>query len=111
MLDLLHFVVILPNLFISLTEKTGFIMLLTLWVIHAALRQIEAWQRIGLNLTTAINLSVWNLQSQELPEQIEGLLKSCCVDPARLQLEITESAIMVDPGSVLKNLQRMNSMG
>ena len=103
--------VIRPNRFIALAEKTGLIMPLTLWVIHAALRQIEAWQKMGLNLTTAVNLSVWNLQSQELPEQIEGLLKTCAVDPSRLQLEITESAIMVDPGRVLKNLQRMNGMG
>ena len=106
-----QFGVIRPSRFIALAEKTGLIMPLTLWVIHAALRQIEAWQRMGLNLTTAVNLSVWNLQSQELPEQIEGLLKTCGVDPSRLQLEITESAIMVDPARVLKNLQRMNSMG
>ncbi len=106
-----QFGVIRPNRFISLAEKTGLIMPLTLWVIHAALRQSQAWQKLGLDLTTAVNLSVWNLQSQELPEQIEGLLETCSVDPARLQLEITESAIMVDPTRVLKNLQRMSSMG
>jgi diguanylate cyclase (GGDEF)-like protein len=106
-----QFGVIRPNRFIPLAEKTGLIMPLTLWVIHAALRQCQVWQQIGLDITTAVNLSAWNLQSDQLPEQLEGLLKSCAVDPSRLQLEITESAIMVDPTRALTNLKRMRGMG
>ena len=106
-----QFGVIRPNRFIPLAEKTGLIMPLTLWVIHTALRQCQVWQQLGLDITTAVNLSAWNLQSEQLPEQIEGLLKSCAVDPSRLQLEITESAIMVDPTRALTNLKRMRGMG
>jgi diguanylate cyclase (GGDEF)-like protein len=106
-----QFGVIRPNHFIPLAEKTGLVMPLTLWVIHAALRQSQIWKELGLDITIAANLSAWNLQSQELPEQIAGLLKTCCVDPGRLQLEITESAIMVDPGRALRNLKYMTNMG
>ncbi|HWP56871.1 MAG TPA: EAL domain-containing protein [Candidatus Acidoferrales bacterium] len=106
-----QFGVIKPNRFIPLAEKTGLIMPLTLWVIHAALRQCHIWQQLGIEITTAVNLSAWNLQSDQLPEQLEGLLKSCAVDPSRMQLEITESAIMIDPTRALANLKRMRAMG
>jgi EAL domain-containing protein (putative c-di-GMP-specific phosphodiesterase class I) len=84
---------------------------LTLWVLHEALRQCHAWQKMGLDVTTAVNLSVWNLQSQELPDQITGLLKTCAVEPDLLQLEITESAIMMDPARSMETLKRINNMG
>jgi diguanylate cyclase (GGDEF)-like protein len=103
--------IIRPARFISLAEQTGLIMPLTLWVLHEALRQCHAWQKMGLDVTTAVNLSVWNLQSQELPDQISGLLKTCAVEPDLLQLEITESAIMMDPARSMETLKRINHMG
>lgn len=103
--------IIRPARFISLAEQTGLIMPLTLWVLHEALRQCHAWQKMGLDVTTAVNLSVWNLQSQELPDQITGLLKTCAVEPDLLQLEITESAIMMDPARSMETLKRINNMG
>jgi predicted signal transduction protein with EAL and GGDEF domain len=102
---------LLPVRFIPLAEQTGLIMPLTLWVLHEALRQSRAWRQLGLNLHTAVNLSVWNLQSQELPDQIAGLLRTCAVEPDSLQLEITESAIMVDPSRAMETLTRITDLG
>ena len=47
---------------------------------------------------------MWNLEAQELPEQIVGLLRDTGVPPANLELEITESSIMGDPQRVITTL-------
>lgn len=100
-----------PDQFISLAERTGLIMPLTLWVLHEALSQCSAWNRENRKLTMAVNLSVWNLQAGELPDQIAGLLASCGVSPAQLELEITESAIMANPQRAMESVTRMKNMG
>jgi diguanylate cyclase (GGDEF)-like protein len=102
---------ILPNEFIPVAEQTGLIMPLTLWVIHQALRQLETWNHCDLKIGMAVNLSTWNLQAGEFPEQVEGLLASCIVPPTQLQFEITESGIMTDPERVMEVVMRIRNMG
>ena len=106
-----HLGTIPPDQFIPLAERTGFIMPLTLWVVHAALAQCAAWEGENRNLRMAVNLSTWNLQAVELPEQIRGLIASSGVPPSQLELEITESAIMANPEQTLENVTRMKKMG
>src|SRR5918999_5228190 len=77
-----------PDEFIPVAERTGLIIPLTLWVLHQALLQCRTWNAMGLNLNVAVNLSMWNLEAQELPGQIQGMLKSVGVPPDRLELEI-----------------------
>ncbi len=103
--------VMAPDQFIPLAERTGLIRPLTVWVIDMALRQYRAWVQEGLNLSVAVNLSRRNLQSQELPEQIAGLLQDSGISAANLQLEITESSIMENPARAMEVLSRMTSMG
>lgn len=102
---------ILPDDFIPLAEQTGLIMPLTLWVIHQALRQLETWNHCDLKIGMALNLSTWNLQAGEFPEQVEGLLASCVVPPTQLQFEITESVIMTDPERVMEVVMRIRNTG
>jgi diguanylate cyclase (GGDEF)-like protein len=99
-----------PDQFIPLAERTGFIMPLTLWILHAALAQCAAWNRENC-FRMAVNLSMWNLQAIELPEQIMGLITSSAISPSQLQLEVTESAIMANPEQALENVTRMKKMG
>ncbi|MFQ5684603.1 MAG: putative bifunctional diguanylate cyclase/phosphodiesterase [Candidatus Binatia bacterium] len=103
--------IIPPDQFIPVAEQTGLIMPFTLWVLHEALRQCHAWNQAGLNIKVATNLSMWNLQARELPDQIAGLLKSCEVSPDQLELEITESSIMANPARTMENLTSMSHMG
>ncbi len=86
--------ILIPEHFVPLAEKTGLIMPLTLWVLNEALRQCCIWNKEGREMTVAINLSPWNLQSSVLPQQIKGLLASSGVAASQLELEITESALM-----------------
>jgi EAL domain-containing protein (putative c-di-GMP-specific phosphodiesterase class I) len=78
---------------------------------HHALLQCREWIEAGFDVSTAVNLSMWNLESEALPEQIDGLLRSTAVPADKLQLEITESAIMVDPQRAMRVLTLIRSLG
>lgn len=103
--------VITPDEFIPVAERTGLIIPLTLWVLQRALTQCRRWLDIGLNISVAVNLSMWNLETQELPAQIVGLLRDTGVPPANLELEITESSIMGDPQRVITTLNKIRAYG
>ncbi len=100
-----------PDEFIPVAERTGLIIPLTLWVLHRSLVQSRSWRDIGLDITVAINLSMWNLDALELPEQIDGVLKNIGIPPNRLELEITESAIMDDPQRAMRTLNSIRDLG
>ena len=102
---------VLPDDFIPVAERTGLIVPLTLWVLHRALVQCRCWTDLGFDVTVAVNLSMWNLDGLELPRQIDGLLKSIDISPDRLELEITESAIMEDPQRAIRTLNLIRSLG
>ncbi|MGE5305638.1 MAG: putative bifunctional diguanylate cyclase/phosphodiesterase [Alphaproteobacteria bacterium] len=106
-----EFGVISPNDFIPVAERTGLIIPLTLWVLHQSLLQCRAWKDIGIDVNIAVNLSMWNLEVQQFPNQIQGLLKNTGVSPERLELEITESAIMVDPQQAMHTLHCIKNLG
>src|SRR4029077_19350572 len=93
-----------PDEFIPVAERTGLIIPLTLWVLHHSLVQWRRWRDLGIETSLAVNLSMWNLDALELPEQIDGLLKNAGVPADRLELEITESAIMDDPQRTIRTL-------
>lgn len=100
-----------PVQFIPLAEYTGLIKLVTEWAIQTALRQIQAWQKEGIELAVAVNLSARNLLDPGLPDQIGRFLKEFGVAPDRLELEITESVIMADPARAMECLTQLNKMG
>jgi predicted signal transduction protein with EAL and GGDEF domain len=100
-----------PDEFIPVAERTGLIIPLTLWVLHQSLLQCRAWNDMGINLDIAVNLSMWNLEAQELPDQIAGLTKSIGMPAQRLELEITESLIMGDPQRTVRTLTRIRDLG
>jgi EAL domain-containing protein (putative c-di-GMP-specific phosphodiesterase class I) len=103
--------VIPPDEFIPVAERTGLIIPLTLWVLHCALTQCRRWLDRGLNLSMAVNLTMWNLETQELPDQINSLLRDTGVPAANLELEITESSIMGDPQRVITTLNSIRKLG
>jgi diguanylate cyclase (GGDEF)-like protein/PAS domain S-box-containing protein len=100
-----------PSEFIALAEETGLIEPLTLWVLKTALAQCAEWQRIGLGLSVAVNLSARNLPDPRLPDTIAWLLRSAGVKASMLILEITESSLMGQPDEALKVLTRLHAMG
>ena len=96
-----------PSLFIPAVEHTALIGALTSWVLDAALAQARRWADAGTPLRVAVNLSTRNLMDKDLPEQVAALLVRHGVSSSLLELEVTESAVMIDPeraGEVLRDV-------
>ena len=102
---------IMPDEFIPLAERTGLIVPLTLWVLNEAMTQCRRWREHGIDSNIAVNLSMWNLDAPELPDQIAALLSSTGVSAAQLELEITESAIMDDPQRAMRTVKAIRELG
>lgn len=100
-----------PNDFIPIAELTSVIHQLTAWVLERAIEQCRRWQDQGMSLSVAVNLSARNLMDDNIPKLVDRLLKKYQLPPTRLELEITESAIMTDPTRALRNLDALHALG
>lgn len=100
-----------PGSFIPFAEQTGFIREITPWVLDAAIRQLAQWRAQGLDIAVSANLSTLDLLDPELPKRVGGLLERHGVPPARLCLEITESALMDEPALALAHLDALAALG
>jgi len=100
-----------PDEFIPLAERAGLIHGLTLHVLDVAIGAVSDWQRQGIESGVAINLSAEDLRSEGLPERVQRCLRTHSVSPAKLILEVTESAVMRDLDVALRCLQALRRMG
>ena len=100
-----------PDEFIPLAEHTGLIKPLTELVLRQAVRQCRSWEDAGRSLPVAVNLSVANLLDIDLVPTIGRILEEERLAPTQLQLEITESTIMVDPERAQRVLLELAEMG
>ena len=100
-----------PGMFIPFAEHTGYIKVLTQWVLEEAIRQCAVWQQEGLRIQVSVNISARDLMSRDLPEYITNLLQRFDVPASALCLEITESGFMEDPGHALRVLERLSAVG
>jgi diguanylate cyclase len=103
--------VISPAEFIPLAEHTGNSRRLTSWVLSAAIRQMEAWRRDGLDIDVAVNLSASDILDTQLGDEVLRTLSTHGVPPHSLLLEITESAAMRDPVLAARNMQLLQVSG
>jgi diguanylate cyclase (GGDEF)-like protein/PAS domain S-box-containing protein len=100
-----------PDEFIPIAQQTGLIKPLTLYVVDAALEQCRAWLHEGLRLAIAVNLSARNLVDAGFPNQVAGLLERWEIEPSLLEFELTESAMLSDPGRTRLILEQLSDMG
>ena len=100
-----------PDTFIPLAEQTGFIRPLSIWVMREALKQCREWRQTNFPVNVAVNISVVNLQDDNLPEQVSECLTASDADPEWLELEITETAVMTDPPHALEVLRKLDQLG
>jgi diguanylate cyclase (GGDEF)-like protein len=100
-----------PGAFIEMAEHTGLIKPLTHRVLELALRQCAAWRAEGLELQVAVNVSPRSLLDPTLPGTVARALEETRLSAAQLKIEITETAIMVDPAAASRVLERLAGMG
>jgi diguanylate cyclase (GGDEF)-like protein len=100
-----------PDQFVPLAERTGLIRELTSFALGEALAQIRRWRDEGLRTRVAVNLSVHNLADEHLARTIAERLEHNRLEPAVLELELTESMIMADPEHAARVLGELRAMG
>jgi diguanylate cyclase (GGDEF)-like protein len=100
-----------PTEFVPIAEQTGLITPLTSYVLDAALAQVRRWMDEGQELSVAVNLSARSFLDAQLAIEIPRLLEKWNVDARLLELEITESMLMLDPGRGQATLERLSRIG
>src|SRR5512143_1972305 len=99
---------IAPGHFISVAEDTGLIVPIGEWVLRRACSDAVTWSE---PLTVAVNLSPAQFRDGDIAETVAEVLKETKLDPARLELEITESLLINDTEEVLSKLNRLRDLG
>ena len=102
---------IAPDVFIPLAERSGFIHPLTAFVLDTALEQCRQWRAAGLDLSVSVNLSTRNLVQEDLPAQVGAALARVGLPADALELEITESFLMVDLPRSRDRLVHLRDLG
>lgn len=97
--------------FIPIIEQTSLARPMTRWVLRAALQQLAAWQAADLDLDLSINISAANLEESDFAAQVQLALRDHGVPPYRLELEVTESAVMANAQRALRHLQILDDAG
>ena len=106
-----HLGLIPPVEFIGAAERTGLIRPLTQWVLDTGLAQQVVWQKSGIDVTMAINLSPCSLTDVNLVTDIVDALRTAGADPKNLVLEVTEGSFLVDPVRAIDVLRVLRSRG
>ena len=101
-----------PGEFIPLLEETGLIVPVGEWVIRKACAQAMAWQHASRQpVSMAVNLSARQFKLPGLAERVATILKETGLDPASLELEMTEGLLMENTESSTVTLGQLESMG
>jgi diguanylate cyclase (GGDEF)-like protein len=103
-----------PTVFVPLAEASGQIIDLGRWVLHEALRQLAAWHREFPDhhqLTMDVNLSADQLTDTALAGMVLDRISLHQVDPRRIVLELTETALVRDQKTVLRRLEQLSAIG
>lgn len=101
---------ILPADFIPLMEQTGFINMLSKWVLCKAFKQQALLDKSGNKIGLAVNLSVHNLKDPEFSDKLFELLEENKKYNNNLILEVTESAVMTDSSYVTDTISQIKKM-
>jgi diguanylate cyclase (GGDEF)-like protein len=100
-----------PKEFVPLLEDTGLIIQVGEWVLQAACAQARAWQLAGTPVSVAVNLSARQFHRHDIRATVERVVRETGVDPALLELEITESVAMDNPEDAVKVLVELHRLG
>ena len=100
-----------PGDFLPQVERSGLIRELTLSVLDTAVRDCAAWGAQGLDLGVAINLSSANLLDMGIADDVAGVLARHGLPPHALELEVTESALMIDRAGASGVIAGLRAMG
>jgi EAL domain-containing protein (putative c-di-GMP-specific phosphodiesterase class I) len=102
---------IFPDQFIPFSEQTGFIRVITLWMLDRSAALCRTLALEGMYPKISVNISARDLMDQDLPAKFSEILFRHKVSAASFCLEITESAIMDDPVRAQNTLESLHALG
>ena len=97
-----------PAAFIPIAESSGAILPVGAWVLRTAAAEAARWPN---PLRVAVNVSALQIQQGDFPQLVEGVLAETGLDPARLEIEVTESLLITDTDRTLRTLNALKSLG
>ena len=101
-----------PKRFIPVAEDSGLIVPIGEWVLREACRQAMAWRRAGLpELSIAVNLSAVQFKRGDVEQSVMQALEQTGLNPALLELELTESILIQNVEGVLASVKRLKLLG
>ena len=100
-----------PAAFLPLAERTALMRPLTDWVLREAISQCAAWRAQGWEVDVAVNVAPATLLEADLPTRVTRMLAEGGLPGHALELEITETAVMVDPKRAAETLRRLQAIG
>ncbi len=104
--------IVLPEKFIPIAEQCGYIVPIGRWVLLEACRQTRSWLDADLvPMSVAINVSAVELRAKDFVQGLQAVLRETGLDARYLEFELTETALMQDPGSTIAVLRTLKDMG
>ncbi|WP_322506940.1 putative bifunctional diguanylate cyclase/phosphodiesterase [Anaerolinea sp.] len=103
-----------PTEFIEISEKTGLIVPLGLWVLRQACWQMRLWQErfpVTPPLMISVNISPRQLEEADFSEQVKKILEETGLPPSSLRLEITEHTVVQRSGALIEALDSLRMLG
>ncbi|UGB45555.1 EAL domain-containing protein [Frateuria edaphi] len=100
-----------PEQFVAVAEDVGLIVPIGAWVLHEACRQADVWHREGMGVPIAVNVSPLQFQHATFLAELQAVLANCALDPALLELELTERTVMAGGDATIALLQRIKRCG
>jgi diguanylate cyclase (GGDEF)-like protein/PAS domain S-box-containing protein len=104
--------IVLPQTFVPLADETGLIVPIGEWVLNQSCRQMADWRkRFGCNAGISVNISARQFETSELVNQVRSTLTETGLPPSCLSLEITESLLLDNPESAIRQLGELRALG
>ncbi|WP_043306909.1 bifunctional diguanylate cyclase/phosphodiesterase [Pseudomonas sp. ML96] len=101
-----------PGVFIPLLEETRLINRLGDWIFNQGIRQCRAWQpQFGEQLLLSLNVSPVQFGTPQLVEDLRRVLEAHGLNPAQLEVEVTEGALMQDLDNTREQLRQLRALG
>jgi diguanylate cyclase (GGDEF)-like protein len=100
-----------PNDFVPFAEKTGFITLMTRWVIDQSLKQVNFWQKEAISVEVSVNVSLRDLSDKDFPTFVVSRLRAHKIAPQRLTLEVPDKVLALGYERILPQLTILAGVG
>lgn len=102
---------VMPSQFIPIAEESGLIVPMGEWILREACRQQVAWRKMGHDISIAVNISALQFAKTDFNATVFRILEETGADPAFIELEVTETALVNVTDVLLQRLHELRAYG